>query len=381
MCSNWPVHSTKTPPGSLASRATTCACLGDEVGGVAPADVHPHVIPQESILALDRRRALDDLDLRHLGERHLPWRRGLRRRSPARADAPRAVTGRFRIDSSSSRQRAAAPDDDRMPLAALDRVADHLAGQGRLDHSLTSPTLTPSRGGPLAVEADLDIRLAADRVGHHVDGPAQRLDHPGDLFRAADDVVEVPAQHADADRRVDARRQHVDPVLDRHRPDVRPARHLDGQVELAAERRQLVAIGLPEHEPAAESARELVLDRVEHRLRLEQRGRGRSALASVMMAAAPATCMWLRRGRHACCAHPDRRPCDEAATSGSMIVAAVEELLHHQPRERAARPASSSSPSSLLDVAPPRRDKPCFLGRSDGFIEVGEIPPVSRSIS
>ena len=40
-------------------------------------------------------------------------------------------------------------------------------------------------------------------------------------------------------------------------------------------RRQLVAILLPEQQPAAESRDELLLDRVEDRLRLQDRGRGR----------------------------------------------------------------------------------------------------------
>ncbi len=55
-----------------------------------------------------------------------------------------------------------------------------------------------------------------------------------------------------------------------------PARHLDGGVQLAAEPRQLVATDLPEQQPSAESARELVLDGVEGRLRLQDRARGAS---------------------------------------------------------------------------------------------------------
>ena len=50
--------------------------------------------------------------------------------------------------------------------------------------------------------------------------------------------------------------EHVDPVLDRHRPDVRPARHLDRRVQLAAEPDQLVAIDLPEEEPIGRMRRE-----------------------------------------------------------------------------------------------------------------------------
>ncbi len=170
---------------------------------------------------------------------------------------------------------AAVANDDGVPLAALDRRGDHLAGQGGLDQVVDLAGAHAQPGGPVAVEADLDIGLAPDRVGHHVDRAGKRLHHPGHLFRAADHVVEVAPEHADADRRVDAGGQHVDAVLDRHRPDVGPARHLDCQIELAAERRQLVALDLPEQEPPAEAARELSLDRVERRLGLDQGARGR----------------------------------------------------------------------------------------------------------
>ncbi len=223
-CSNWPVHSTKTPSGSLASSATASRASADQVGGVAVADVHPYVIAQESVFALDRGGTLDDLDVGDLGQGDLPGLGGVRQPTcPEAARSHRQVPDRLFVFAPGP----AVADDDRVPLAALDGRRDDLAGQGRLDHVVDLADAHAQPGGPVAVEADLDVRLAADRVGDDVDRASQWLHDPGDFFRAADDVVEVAAQHADADRRVDARGKHVDPILDRHRPDVRPARHLD----------------------------------------------------------------------------------------------------------------------------------------------------------
>ena len=112
------------------------------------------------------------------------------------------------------------------------------------------------------------------------------LDHRGDLFRGAHHIVQIAAQNADADGRVHARGQHVDAVLDRHRPDVGPARHLHGAIELAAEARQLVAIGLPEQEPPAERIGKSLLQARRARAGLENELRLARLAAMVMVSGA-----------------------------------------------------------------------------------------------
>ena len=47
-----------------------------------------------------------------------------------------------------------------------------LAGEGGLDHLVGLADAHAQPGGPLAVEPDLEVGLASDRVGHHVDGAA-----------------------------------------------------------------------------------------------------------------------------------------------------------------------------------------------------------------
>ena len=88
----------------------------------------------------------------------------------------------------------AVADDDGVPLAALDGRRDDLAAQGRLDQVVDLAGAHTQPGGPVAVEADLDVGLAPDRVGHDVDRARQRLHDPGHLLRAPDDVVEVAAR-------------------------------------------------------------------------------------------------------------------------------------------------------------------------------------------
>ena len=170
-----------------------------------------------------------------------------------------------------------------MTLAPLDRLRDGAPGQGRLDQLIDVARPHSQSRRALAVEADFDVGLAADRVGEDVDGAGHTLHDPRDLVGAADHVIEIPAEDADPHRRVHAGREHVHPVLDRHGPDVRPAGHLHRPVQLTAESDQLVATDLPEDDRRAESERQVGADRLERRLGFEW-GRRRRLVRMVVSA-------------------------------------------------------------------------------------------------
>ena len=126
--------------------------------------------------------------------------------------------------------------------------------------------------------------------------------------------------------------------------------------------------------------RQLVLDRVQDRLRLAEAEREAEPVPAVMMAAArPPARMWRDRGRSTPAAEPGRflvmgrdRGVDDRA--------AVEKLVHHQPGEYAARRARAARASSCSTW---RRhgDQPRLGGIGRDSVDVGEIPADSRSIS
>ena len=81
---------------------------------------------------------------------------------------------------------------------------------------------------------DSDVGEVALRHALRVD--AARAGHPLQVRSIASpealDAVEIGAEHLDADRRLDAGQQHVQPVADRLRPDVRESRELQRGVHL-----------------------------------------------------------------------------------------------------------------------------------------------------
>ena len=156
-----------------------------------------------------------------------------------------------------------------VPLATLHRGGRRFARQRRLDHLVGLADAHAQPRGPLAIEPDFEVGFAPDRIGDDIDGARDPLDHRGDLIGGVNHLVQVAAQDADADCRVHPRGQHVHPVLDRHGPDVRPARHLHRAVKLAAEARQLVAVDLPEQKPSAELVGQTLLETIERGERLD----------------------------------------------------------------------------------------------------------------
>ena len=60
-----------------------------------------------------------------------------------------------------------------MPFAPFDRHADDLAGERGLDHFVDLAHAHAERGRPGSIDANLDIGLASNGIGDHVDRAAQ----------------------------------------------------------------------------------------------------------------------------------------------------------------------------------------------------------------
>jgi hypothetical protein len=177
------------------------------------------------------------------------------------------------------RPRVANPD--RVPLAALDGGRRHPAADGDLDQLGDRARVGPMPGRALPVGDYLQVALAADRVGDHVRRAGDRLQYRCDFLGGPDHVLQPPAQDADPDGGIHAGGEHVHPVLDRHRPDVRPPGHLHHPVQLAAEPGQLDPVPRPEQQPPGEPPRQLRLKGVQCRHRLQERQRAAAAVVGV----------------------------------------------------------------------------------------------------
>ena len=148
-----------------------------------------------------------------------------------------------------------------MPLAALDGGRRDPAAEGRLDHVVDRRRRSRRAGPPCRGRGGLP--------GTPCRGPGRRPRRPprgppSGRPRSSSDARTTSsrsaAQHAHADGRVHARRQHVHAVLDRHGPDVGPAGHLHGPVQLAAEPDQVGPVLRPEEQPAGERPRRVAVD-------------------------------------------------------------------------------------------------------------------------
>src|SRR5436189_118013 len=105
---------------------------------------------------------------------------------------------------------------DAIALAALDRGGHRIAAKRGGNYVLhIADHQTVARKG-VAVWRDVEVVAAnnALRVGARRAGDG--LHHLFDFARNAFHLAKVGAEDLDADRRADARRQHVDPRFDRH---------------------------------------------------------------------------------------------------------------------------------------------------------------------
>ena len=288
-CSNWPVHSTKTPAGSLASRAPPPACASATRSAASrSADVHPDVIPQEPVFALDRRRALDDPDLA-TSARGTCLEIGARRGcdSPGPCERPRAVTGGC---GSILRPRASAGrtgrrrDAVRGPRRSLPTT---LPARAVSITSLISPTLTPSRGGP-ARSSRISI-YGLPRIGSATTSTA-----PGNglTTRATSSEPRTRRQgcgpargcRSACSRRLQACRLDSGSASSRRwsSPASEPPSRARRRTPPAESRSAFQSMSR-----RLNRFESVILNRVEHRLRLEQGAGGRVAARRVMMATRP----------------------------------------------------------------------------------------------
>jgi hypothetical protein len=89
----------------------------------------------------------------------------------------------------------------------------------------------PEAGSRGAVDLDVEVVAARAALCHALRVPAPRaagLDLGADPLQ----LVQIRAEHLHTDRRAHAGREHVDAVLDGHRPEVGHTRHPRGRVQL-----------------------------------------------------------------------------------------------------------------------------------------------------
>ena len=173
-CVSYGRHSLFQPGGALShrgiSRSIVGLRLGDRAREVAPADAELHRRVPDAVLAVDDRRALDDLDVGDLPERDV---RAVGRRHGDLADGLEAHPV-LRLPAHGQVEE----------LLALVHLGDRLPADGRLDDRVDVARVEAVARARLALRDDLDARLperlelpevlhAAD-LAHHVDDRARR---------------------------------------------------------------------------------------------------------------------------------------------------------------------------------------------------------------
>ena len=122
--------------------------------------------------------------------------------------------------------------DDAVAFTALDRGRDDSAAErGRNDFLYIADRKAITRGR-LAVGRDLDIVSAAQPFGKGARRARDGFDDALDLGREPLKVMQIRAEHLDADRGADAGGEHIDACLDWHRPGVADAGKAQGLVHL-----------------------------------------------------------------------------------------------------------------------------------------------------
>src|SRR5262249_50529388 len=114
----------------------------------------------------------------------------------------------------------------RKAIPFLHGVGDDAAAQGHFDGILDVIHADAVAGGLGAVDLDLQVRLAGDRLGNDVASTIDGLECPLGLLGDTLDRLQVRAENLDTDVRAHPRREHFNAVDNRLREDVAPARHL-----------------------------------------------------------------------------------------------------------------------------------------------------------
>ncbi len=196
--------------------------LLDVAAHVPPDDVDVHVAGHEAVLVADHRRAVDELDVRELAERDL----GAAGDRHQHALQPADVVPQF----------ARVAQVHRVAFPSLDRRGDVLAADGAHDHHLHLLDRQTIASELIPPRSEIHEVAAGDAFGEHAPRARQRPDQPFDLLANPLDLGQVRPEHLDPHRRPDARREHVDSRLDRHRPRVGLPWNLQRAVHLVDQR-------------------------------------------------------------------------------------------------------------------------------------------------
>ena len=124
---------------------------------------------------------------------------------------------------------------DCIALAAFDRRRHSFGAERGPNHILHVGNRQSVATKLLTVGFDLKVIASDDPLGKRARCAGNRLDGGFNFARKALHLLQVFAEHFDADWRSDAGRQHIDARLDRHGPGVGYARELQRLVHLADE--------------------------------------------------------------------------------------------------------------------------------------------------
>ena len=192
--------------------------LGDEGTDVAALNVHVSDAGQPGVLALQHRRSVGNLDRGDLAQRH----HGAGRRDDGqRLQLLQRVAYHLRI-----------AQVDRIALQPFHGLGDVHPADGNVDDLLHVADAQSQPSSGQAVDGNVHIAAAGHPFGINRSSARNGAD---DLFQALAHLLDrrrIGARDLDAERRLDAGRQHVDAVLDRHHPRVAQAGQFDDAVQL-----------------------------------------------------------------------------------------------------------------------------------------------------
>jgi hypothetical protein len=130
---------------------------------------------------------------------------------------------------------ACVTDVDAVALAAFHGGRHVLAADRGHDDVLAVGNRQAVARELVAVEREVEVVAAGGALGQDAARAADVAQHVLEVLADGLDHLEVRSENLDADRRAYAGGQHVDAILDRHRPDVRDAREAQMVVHLVAQ--------------------------------------------------------------------------------------------------------------------------------------------------
>jgi hypothetical protein len=244
--------------------------LIDVASDVRPHDVDVDVAGEHAVLVPDHRRTGGHANVGELREGNLRSRRRGHEDALEALESVAALPG--------------VADAHGVALAALHRGGDRLAADRGSDDLLGLPDGQSVAGKSVSLQLEFEEVASRGALGVDAPGPRERAQRRFDFGADPLDSGDVRAEDLHADRSADPRREHVDPVLDRHRPGVRHARKAEPGVDLGGE---LVAghrVGPEAAKRGAEQARPVLVEagnappfgmRLEEDRRLDHRERCR----------------------------------------------------------------------------------------------------------